>query len=186
MHMPSCESAEPVRVAALYRFARFDDCAALKAPLERLCRENRIRGTLLLAPEGINGTIAGTDGGIAAVLAAIRALPDCAELDVKLSNASTMPFHRMKVRLKREIVTMGQPGIDPRTSAGTYVEPQDWNALIAAPDTIVIDTRNDYEVAVGTFAGAIDPGTASFRDFPQWFRRERERMLGAGKARRVN
>ena len=185
MHMPSCESAEPVRVAALYRFARFDDCAALKAPLERLCRENRIRGTLLLAPEGINGTIAGTDGGIAAVLAAIRALPDCAELDVKLSNASTMPFHRMKVRLKREIVTMGQPGIDPRTSAGTYVEPQDWNALIAAPDTIVIDTRNDYEVAVGTFAGAIDPGTASFRDFPQWFRRERERMLGAGKAPRV-
>merc|ERR1739841_39952 len=90
-----------------------------------------------------------------------------------------MPFHRLKVRIKREIVTMGQPGIDPRASVGTYVDAQDWNALIADPDTIVIDTRNDYEVAAGTFARAIDPGTASFRDFPDWFRRERDRLLRA-------
>jgi UPF0176 protein len=182
---PSAPGAPPVSVAALYRFARFTDCESLRAPLESLCRELGIRGTLLLAPEGINGTIAGSHDAIAKVLDAIQALPDCAELDVKLSSAATMPFHRMKVRIKREIVTMGQPGIDPRASVGTYVEPQDWNALISDPDMIVIDTRNDYEVAVGTFAGAIDPGTASFRDFPEWFRNERERLFGDGKQPKV-
>ncbi|WP_165912080.1 rhodanese-related sulfurtransferase [Novosphingobium sp. PhB165] len=185
MHTPHRESLEPVHVAALYRFARFENCADLRAPLEALCRENGIRGTLLLAAEGINGTIAGPAGGIAKVLEHIRALPDCADLDVKLSSASTMPFHRLKVRLKREIVTMGEPDIDPRASVGTYVEAQEWNALISDPDTIVIDTRNDYEVAVGTFEGAIDPKTASFRDFPEWFRREREKLLGAGKPPKV-
>ncbi|WP_159983549.1 MULTISPECIES: rhodanese-related sulfurtransferase [unclassified Novosphingobium] len=176
---------DPVRVAALYRFTRFEDCAALRGPLESLCREQAVRGTLLLAHEGINGTIAGTPEGIDAVLAHIRTLPDCADLDVKLSGAETMPFHRMKVRLKREIVTMGEPDIDPLAVVGTYVEPQDWNALIADPDTIVIDTRNDYEVAVGTFEGAIDPKTATFRDFPEWFRSERERLLGEGKPPKV-
>ncbi|GFM30968.1 rhodanese domain-containing protein [Novosphingobium sp. PY1] len=175
----------PLRVAALYRFARFEDFASLREPLDRLCRKQGIRGTLLLAAEGINGTIAGTPEGIDTVLAHIRALPDCADLDVKLSSASVMPFHRMKVRLKREIVTMGQPDIDPRASVGTYVEAQDWNALISDPQTIVIDTRNDYEVAVGTFEGAIDPRTPSFRDFPEWFRQERERLLGGGKPPRV-
>ena len=185
MPHPSRPSPEPLQVAALYRFARFADPAAIKPPLEQLCRQHGIRGTLLLAPEGINGTIAGPDEGIAAVLAAIRALPDCAELDVKLSSAVTMPFHRMKVRLKREIVTMGQPAIDPLASVGTYVDPHDWNALIADPDTIVIDTRNDYEVAVGTFERAIDPQTASFRDFPEWFRREREGLLGSGQQPKV-
>jgi len=185
MQTPCPDSVLPVRVAALYHFARFEDCASLRAPLERLCRQHGIRGTLLLAPEGINGTIAGSPQGIDAVLAHIRALPDCAQVDVKLSGASAMPFHRMKLRLKREIVTMGQPDIDPRQSVGTYVEPQDWNALISAPDTIVIDTRNDYEVAVGTFEGAIDPKTASFREFPEWFRRERDRLLAAGGSPRV-
>jgi len=178
-------TSEPVSVAALYRFARFDDCASMRAHMEAVCREHHIRGTLLLAPEGINGTIAGTPDGIAAVLDAIRALPDCAELDVKMSSAARMPFHRLKVRVKREIVTMGEPGIDPRASVGTYVEPQDWNALISDPDTIVIDTRNDYEVDVGTFAGAIDPRTPTFRDFPEWFRREREALLGSGKSPKV-
>ncbi|MGD9472917.1 MAG: rhodanese-related sulfurtransferase [Novosphingobium sp.] len=185
MQTPCPDSVLPVRVAALYHFTRFEDCASLRAPLERLCRQHAIRGTLLLAPEGINGTIAGSPQGIDAVLAHIRALPDCAQVDVKLSGASAMPFHRMKLRLKREIVTMGQPDIDPRQSVGTYVEPQDWNALISAPDTIVIDTRNDYEVAVGTFEGAIDPKTASFREFPEWFRRERDRLLAAGRSPRV-
>lgn len=181
MSTPPAESAsEPaIVVAALYEFARFEDCAALREPLDRLCRDQGVRGTLLLAVEGINGTIAGSKAAIAAVLTHIRTLPDCAGLDVKLSTASKMPFHRMKVRIKPEIVTMGQPDIDPRASVGTYVEPQDWNALIADPDTIVIDTRNDYEVAVGTFAGAIDPRTATFRDFPAWFRAERERLLAA-------
>ncbi len=178
-------SDTPVRVAALYRFTRFDDPAALRAPLLDACDANGIKGTLLLAAEGINGTIAGTAQGIDATLAHIRTLPGCAELEVKFSAAREMPFHRMKVRLKREIVTMGQPGIDPNRSVGTYVEPQDWNALISAQDVITIDTRNDYEVAVGTFHGAVDPKTASFRDFPSWFRAERERLLGEGKEPRV-
>ena len=185
MTTPSRDSIPPLTVAALYRFTRFDDPAALQAPLEGVCRANGVRGTLLLAGEGMNGTIAGTEPAIAAVLEHIRALPGCAALDVKFSPAASMPFHRMKVRLKCEIVTMGQPGIDPNRSVGTYVEPQDWNALIADPDTIVIDTRNDYEVAVGTFDRAIDPKTASFRDFPAWFRAERERLLGEGKAPKV-
>ena len=180
MHIPLSPSDQPVRVAALYRFARLGNYRDLREPLKRLCRQHGIGGTLLLAHEGINGTIAGTPEGIDAVLAAIRALPDCAEVDVKLSAASTMPFHRMKVRLKREIVTMGQPGIDPRSVVGTYVEPAEWNALISDPETIVIDTRNDYEVAVGTFDRAINPETVSFREFPDWFRRERERLLVIG------
>lgn len=177
----------PVLVAALYCFTRFGDPAALKGPLEALCNAGGVRGTLLLAGEGINGTIAGPVGGIEAVLAHVRALPGCADVDVKLSGAGVMPFHRMKVRLKREIVTMGQPGIDPLSTVGTYVEAQDWNALISDPDTILIDTRNDYEVAVGTFAGAIDPETQTFRDFPAWFRAERERLMAGrdGKAPRV-
>jgi UPF0176 protein len=183
--MTAIPSSEPITVAALYRFTSFVDCTAFQAPLARICREQGIRGTLLLAPEGINGTIAGSAEGIAAILAAIRALPDCADLDVKLSHAASMPFHRMKVRIKREIVTMGEPGIDPRASVGTYVEAQDWNALISDPDTIVIDTRNDYEVAVGSFAGAIDPRTRTFHEFPDWFRRERERLLGTGKPPKV-
>lgn len=178
-------TADSWRVAALYCFAPFEACAALRQPLLTVCRENGIVGTLLLAPEGVNGTIAGSMAGIDAVLEHLRALRGCAELDVKFSEASTKPFHRLKVRLKREIVTMGQPGIDPRAAVGTYVEPEDWNALISDPGTIVIDTRNDYEVAVGTFAGAIDPQTASFRDFPQWFRSERDRLLGTGAAPRV-
>ena len=178
MPIPRHESHEPICVAALYRFTRFENCANLRAALERLCREQRIRGTLLLADEGINGTIAGPFAGIDKVLESLRALPGCADLSVKLSNASAMPFHRMKVRVKREIVTMGMSGIDPEASAGTYVNPQEWNALISDPETIVIDTRNDYEVAVGTFEGAINPKTNSFRDFPEWFRRERENLLG--------
>jgi UPF0176 protein len=168
-----------IRVAALYRFARFPDPAALREPLLRLCEEQGIRGTLLLAREGINGTIAGAPAAIDRVLAHLRALPDCADLEVKFSSADVMPFYRMKVRLKREIVTMGMPDIDPLTGVGHYVAPTDWNALIEQPGTIVIDTRNDYEVKVGTFAGAIDPETASFSDFPAWFETHREEIAAA-------
>jgi UPF0176 protein len=179
------EIRPPICVAALYKFTRFDDCGALRHDLARLCCAQGVKGSLLLAPEGINGTIAGPDAAIDVVLAHIRTLPGCTDLDVKLSRAPALPFHRMKVRLKREIVTMGQPSIDPLADAGHYVAPEDWNTLISSPGTIVIDTRNDYEVAVGTFAGAIDPGTRSFRDFPSWFRAERERLLGEGVPPRV-
>ena len=175
----------PVTVAALYKFAQFPDPDALRAPLAALCRAQAIKGTLLLAREGLNGTIAGPDRGIAAVLEHLRALPGCAALDVKLSHAEAMPFYRMKVRVKPEIVTMGQPEIDPLTGAGHYVEAAQWNALISDPDVVLIDTRNDYEVAIGTFSGAADPQTTSFRDFPAWFRAERERLLGQGKAPKV-
>lgn len=167
----------PIRVAALYQFTTFADCETIRASLIEACGAGGVKGTLLLAREGINGTIAGRDEAIGSVLAHIRTLPGCADLEVKESRAATMPFHRMKVRIKREIVTMGQPDIDP-LDVGHYVAPQDWNALIDAPDTIVIDTRNDYEVAIGTFAGAIDPGTQSFRDFPEWFRAHRQELAG--------
>ena len=173
------ESARPICVAALYCFAPLADCERLRGPLKQLCDEQGIRGTLLLASEGINGTIAGSRVGIDRVLDHIRAWPGCAEPELKFSSAATMPFHRMKVRVKSEIVTMGQPGIDPVANAGTYVDPLDWNALIDDPDTIVIDTRNDYEVSIGSFAGAINPMTETFRDFPEWFARERERLLGS-------
>jgi UPF0176 protein len=175
----------PICVAALYQFTRFDDCAAIQAPLAAACGAAGVKGTLLLAPEGINGTIAGSDAAIDHVLAHIHALPGCAALDVKKSRAATTPFHRMKVRIKREIVTMGEPGIDPLVDVGAYVAPQDWNALIDQPDTIVIDTRNDYEVALGSFAGAIDPGTRTFRDFPAWFRAHRDEWHGADKQPKI-
>ena len=172
----------PITVAALYQFTRFDDPAALRGPLLALCEKVGIKGTLLLAREGINGTIAGGENAIAQVLGAIRALPGCADLEVKYSHAEAMPFNRMKVRLKREIVTMGEPDIDPASSVGRYVAPEDWNALIADPQTVVIDTRNGYEVAIGTFAGAVDPQTPTFRDFPAWFRAHRDELL-SGKTR---
>lgn len=174
------DTSLPICVAALYKFTPFADCAAIQAPLAALCQAQGVRGTLLLAREGINGTIAGADEAIGLVLGEIRQLPGCADLDVKLSRAKALPFHRMKVRIKREIVTMGEPDIDPLASVGHYVAPNEWNALISDPGTILIDTRNDYEVAVGTFAGAIDPRTRTFRDFPAWFRAERERLLGDG------
>jgi UPF0176 protein len=163
-------------VCALYHFTRFDDPAALRDPLLALCRTERITGSLLLAHEGINGTIAGPRSGIDTVLAHLRTLPGCADLEWKLSMAQTRPFARMKVRLKKEIVTMGQPDVDPRAGTGHYVQPADWNALIRSPDVAVIDTRNDYEVAIGTFEGAIDPQTDSFRDFPAWWSKNKDRF----------
>ena len=156
-------------VAALYQFTRLPDPARLRGPLLACAEAAGVRGTLLLAREGINGTIAGTRQGIDTVLAHLRALPGCAGLEWKESPAPEMPFARLKVRLKREIVTMGQPDVDPTAATGRYVDPAEWNALIAAPDVAVIDTRNDYEVAIGTFAGAVDPGTHSFREFPAWW-----------------
>ena len=168
----------PLTVAALYHFARLADAAARQGPLLDLCRAQGLCGTLLLAPEGVNGTIAGPRAGILTVLDHIRAWPGFAGLDWKESAADAPPFARMKVRLKAEIVTMGQPDMDPATTTGHYVAPRDWNAMIAAPDVAVIDTRNDYEVQIGTFQGAIDPGTKSFRDFPAWWTDNAHRFQG--------
>lgn len=161
---------------ALYHFARIADPAAVRGPLLDLCNAQGIKGSLLLAGEGINGTIAGTPEGIDAVLAHIRAMPGFADLEWKTSPAPKMPFGKMKVKLKREIVTMGQPDVDPKASVGHYVAPADWNALISAPDVAVIDTRNDYEIAIGTFQGAVDPETRSFREFPAWWEANKDRF----------
>jgi UPF0176 protein len=165
-------------VAALYQFTRFADPAALRGPLLALCLSQGIRGTLLVAREGINGTIAGARPGIDTVLDHIRSLPGCSGLEWKESPAEAMPFARMKVRLKQEIVTLGQPDVDPIAGTGQYVSPAGWNALITSPDVAVIDTRNSYEVAIGTFRTAVDPQTRSFREFPAWWSANRERFAG--------
>lgn len=175
----------PVCVAALYRFAPMGDLSPLRGKLLELCNGLEIRGTLLLAREGINGTVAGSDAAIADLVAALRDLPHCADLDVKYSRAKNLPFRRMKVRIKAEIVTMGQPQIDPLAGTGHYLDGEEWNALIADPGTVVIDTRNSYEIAAGTFARAVDPGTRSFREFPDWFRTHRAELLGDGRPPKV-
>lgn len=155
-------------VCALYHFAPFSDHAEWQGPLLRLMDEHGLRGTLLLADEGINGTVAGHQTGIDAVLALLRSDARFATLKTKLSFDAAMPFHRAKVKLKREIVTMGVEDIDPLDIVGTYVRPEAWNALISDPDVTVIDTRNEYEIHIGSFKNAINPHTTSFREFPAY------------------
>jgi UPF0176 protein len=160
-------------VAAFYRFVAFmpDELSPLRQRLLDLGRRHDLRGTVLLAEEGINGTISGGAAGVEAWLAELRSDPRLTALEVKRSEAPAQAFHRFKVRCKREIVTLGRPEANPAQGVGTYVAPAAWDALIADPDTLVIDTRNTYEVALGTFEGAIDPGTESFREFPAWAER---------------
>ncbi len=160
-------------VAAFYQFSSLPDFSAHQAPLLRLAEDAGVRGTILLAPEGVNGTIAGPRESVDAVLDHIRTLPGCAGMEWKESLAEENPFLRMKVRLKKEIVTLGVEGVAPELSHERYVESHDWNKVIADPDTIIIDTRNDYEVGIGTFENAINPQTTSFREFPEWFHKFR-------------
>jgi len=155
-------------VAAMYKFAALPDFETLQTPLQAVCRANQVMGTILLAEEGINGTVAGPRKGIELVVAHIQSDPRFEGISIKYSYTKKMPFHRMKVRLKKEIVTLGRPVADPNKQVGTYVKPEDWNDLISDPDVILVDTRNEYEVAIGTFRGAEDPKTASFREFPEW------------------
>lgn len=158
--------------AALYQFVDLPDHAEMVAPLQAYCEARDVRGTLLLAQEGINGTIAGPTEGVREVLAHLRADPRLANLPHKEAIAEVLPFYRMKVRSKREIVTLGVPGLNPAQNAGTYVKPADWNALIAQPDVVLIDVRNDYEVKIGSFEGAVDPLTQSFSELPGWVERQ--------------
>ena len=159
--------SSPVIIAALYRFVRLDNYAELRQPLLRVMLDNQIRGTLLLAAEGINGTVAGKEAALERLLDYLRQDNRLRGFDCKFSSDDTMPFYRTRVKLKREIVTMGVEDIDP-AKAGTYVRPADWNELINDPDVTLIDTRNDYESAIGSFANAIHPKTKSFRDFPAY------------------
>lgn len=155
-------------VAALYKFAKLPDYQELQPELFDFCVKQDLYGTLLLAEEGINGTVAGSRAGIDALIAFLRADPRFADLEHKESYADKMPFTRMKVKLKKEIVTLGVAGINPNEKVGTYVAPEDWNALISDPDVVLIDTRNGYECDIGTFRGAIDPKTTTFREFPAY------------------
>lgn len=179
------EPTGPILIAALYKFTPLKNCERIRASLAELCLALGIKGTLLLAREGVNGTVAGTDEAIGRLLDHIRQVVGTAGLELKFSRASAQPFHRMKVRIKQEIVTMGEPNIDPIEGTGQYVTPEEWNTLIQEPGTIIIDTRNDYEVAVGSFPGAINPSTRSFREFPQWFLAHREHLLDGGTPPKV-
>ncbi len=162
---------QQIVVAALYRFARLDDFESLRSPLHKLMLQQQVRGTLLLAREGINGTIAGYRADVDAVLAWLRADPRLSGLETKESVVDENPFYRSKVKLKKEIVTMGVEDIDPVDIVGTYVKPQDWNTLISDPEVLLVDTRNRYEVQIGSFHHAVNPQTDSFREFPAWVKK---------------
>jgi UPF0176 protein len=153
---------------ALYKFVALPNYGSIRHPLLKVMTDNQVYGTLLLASEGINGTISSTRAGIDAVLNWLSQQPGLENIDTKESFDKEIPFYRTKVKLKKEIVTMGVEGIDPRQVVGTYVKPQDWNDLISDPEVLVVDTRNDYEVEIGTFKNAVDPKTTSFREFPNW------------------
>ena len=170
LNSPRTEDRGDWLVAALYHFVPFARFREFRDPLQAYCEARGVVGSLLLAHEGINGTIAGPEQGLREVLAHLRSQPELSALEHKESRASKKPFLRMKVKLKKEIVTMGVENIDPLQVVGTYVDPKDWNALITDPDTIVIDTRNDYETAIGIFKNAVDPDIKTFRDFPAWVR----------------
>jgi len=167
------------RVAAFYGFADLGGLPLLRDELQALASGAGLLGTVLLAHEGVNGTVSGPADGIALLLERLRALIGADQLRTRLSQAEGAPFHRLKVRIKREIVTMGCPGLRPAERVGTYVEPAAWDGLIRDPDTLLIDTRNRYEVAIGSFAGAIDPGTASFRGFPAWVEQHLRPLVAA-------
>ncbi len=155
-------------VCALYKFVALEDYKAIRQPLLEAMESNGIKGTLLLASEGINGTVSGTQEGIDALLAWLNSDDRLNPISFKLSYHDNQPFYRTKVKLKKEIVTMGVEGIDPRKTVGTYVKPKDWNALISDPDVLLIDTRNDYEIEIGTFEHAVNPNTKTFREFPEY------------------
>ncbi len=168
-------------VSAMYKFVTLDGFTTLRKPLLKLMEEHQVKGTILLAKEGINGTIASDRKGIDAVLAWLRSDSRFVDLETKESYELAMPFYRSKVKLKKEIVTMGIEGIDPNNIVGTYVDPKDWNALIADPDVLLIDTRNDYEVKIGAFNGAVNPQTETFRQFSQYV----EKHLDTAKHKKI-
>ena len=157
-----------ITVATFYKFVALSDYTDLQQPLVDACQTQEIKGTILLASEGINGTIAGSSQGVNAVLAFIKSDSRLTDVDVKESSASKPPFERLKVRLKKEIVTIGLPEVNPTQTVGTYISPKEWNQVISDPDVTVIDTRNDYEVGMGSFQRAKNPKTESFREFPQY------------------
>ena len=164
-------------IAAFYKFVEWDNLKKKKSDLERLCLKNNIVGTILLANEGINGTIAGSEGSVLAVIEGLKNDPLLTDIEPKFSKAEGAVFKRMKVRLKKEIVSMGMESISPANLKGKTVQANDWNKLISNPETLVIDTRNKYECAIGTFKGSLDPKTKSFREFPEWSKNNLEAIM---------
>ena len=178
-NLPSNVLTAPFDVVALYAFTPIDDPVVLQAELREFGAAHDLCGTLIIANEGFNGTLGGTRAALDRLVDRLKALlAPGREAEIKFSNATERPFRKLKIKVKREIVTLGLDGIDPSRNAGTYVKPKDWNELIADPNTIVIDTRNGYEVTIGTFENAIDPETRNFSQFPQWVNSNRERLQG--------
>ena len=165
-------------LASFYRFAPLPDPAAARESVAAACAAAGVTGTVLLAPEGVNGTLAGTAGGVAAALAVLRALPGCADMPVRRAVSKAPPFGRLRLRVKREIVTMGRAGAGALAGTARRVAPGDWGAVLHDPGTVAVDVRNGFEVAIGSFAGAEDPGLASFRGFPGWWAANRSRLAG--------
>ena len=170
-----------ILVAALYKFVEIDDLLSLQINLYEICEKNNIMGTILIANEGINGTISGKTNEINQTISLLKSDKRFANIEIKYSSTDKQPFHRMKVRLKKEIVTIGLPEINPNKKVGTYVKPDDWNDLISDPDVVVIDTRNKYETKIGSFHNALDPETSSFREFPDWVKKFKSSKENANK-----
>jgi len=170
-----------ILVAALYKFVEIDDLLSLQSDLHEICEKNNIMGTILIANEGINGTISGKTNEINQTISLLKSDKRFANIEIKYSSTNKQPFHRMKVRLKKEIVTIGLPEINPNKKVGTYVKPDDWNDLISDPNVVVIDTRNKYETKIGSFQNALDPETSSFREFPDWVKKFKSSKENANK-----
>ena len=170
-----------ILVAALYKFVEIDDLLSLQSDLHEICEKNNIMGTILIANEGINGTISGKTNEINQTISLLKSDKRFTNIEIKYSSTDKQPFHRMKVRLKKEIVTIGLPEINPNKKVGTYVKPEDWNDLISDPNVVVIDTRNKYETKIGSFQNALDPETSSFREFPDWVKKFKSSKENANK-----
>ena len=170
-----------ILVAALYKFVEIDDLLSLQSNLYEICKKNNIMGTILIANEGINGTISGKTNEINQTISLLKSDKRFTNIEIKYSSSDKQPFHRMKVRLKKEIVTIGLPEINPNKKVGTYVKPDDWNDLISDPNVVVIDARNKYETKIGSFQNALDPETSSFREFPDWVKKFKSSKENANK-----
>ena len=175
------QDSNEILVATLYKFFKVDDLVALQDQLYEICNKNNVMGTILIANEGVNGTISAKPKEIEKTLISIQKDDRFSEIEVKYSSANKQPFHKMRVRLKKEIVTIGLPEINPNKIVGTYVKPEEWNDIISDPDVILIDTRNKFEIKIGSFKNALDPRTTSFRDFPEWVKKFKQDKTNTNK-----
>ena len=175
------QDSNEILVATLYKFFKVDDLVALQDQLYEICNKSNVMGTILIANEGVNGTISAKPREIEKTLISIQKDDRFSEIEIKYSSTNKQPFHKMRVRLKKEIVTIGLPEINPNKTVGTYVKPEEWNDIISDPDIILIDTRNKFEIKIGSFKNALDPRTTSFRDFPEWVKKFKQDKTNTNK-----